>query len=103
MKKVFSHGHLVKYRQGPPVDASGALAGGQSFAGPREFKALLLRETPFIARNLAAKLVTFGTGNHTEPGDVLELDRLVAEAGKNDLGLRSLVVAVVQSELFKNK
>ena len=73
------------------------------FAGPREFKALLLRETPFIARNLAAKLVTFGTGHHTEPGDVLELDRVVAEAGKNDLGLRSLVVAVVQSELFRNK
>ena len=103
LKTVFSHGHRVKYRKGPAVDASGTLTGGQKFAGPREFKALLLREAPFIARNLAGKLVTFGTGHHTEPGDVLELDRIVAEAGKKDLGLRTLLIHVVQSELFTSK
>ena len=104
LKNVFnSHGHRVKYRQGPPVDASGVLAGGQTFDGPREFKRLLRKEAPFVARNLAAKLVTFATGHHTEPGDVLALDRVVAEAAKRDLGLRTLILAAIGSEIFRNK
>lgn len=103
LKTVFAHGHRVKYRQGPPVDASGVLPGGQPFSGPREFKALLARETPFIARNLAAKLAAFATGQHADPGDLLELDRVVAEAARNDFGFRSLVISVIGSDIFRTK
>jgi hypothetical protein len=56
-----------------------------------------------VARCLAAKLVTYATGHATEPGDILALDGIVAEAEKHRYGLRSLLHAVVQSELFRIK
>jgi hypothetical protein len=56
-----------------------------------------------VARCLAAKLVTYSTGNRTEPGDMLALDSIVDRAEKRNYGLRTLLLEVVQSELFRNK
>ncbi|WP_146512698.1 DUF1592 domain-containing protein [Thalassoglobus neptunius] len=90
----------LPYLPAEPVDASGKLLNGEIFSGIRDFKAILLREPKIISRNLAAKLLTFATGRRSEPGDLLELDRLVAEIEKNDYGLRSLIHELVQSHLF---
>jgi hypothetical protein len=76
---------------------------GETFDGPREFKQLLLKQPQVVARCVAGKLVTFATGQATEPGDLLALDAVVADAAAHDYGLRSLVHAVVQSELFRSK
>jgi mono/diheme cytochrome c family protein len=96
-------GHWVKYLKGPSVDPSGVMPGDHAFAGPREFKKLLLKDADPIARNVAAKLVTFATGHHAEPGDVLALDGVVERAKAKQYGLRTLLLEVVQSELFTNK
>jgi hypothetical protein len=86
-----------------PVDASGQLLNGRTFNGTEQFKQLMLEEPRVVARCLAAKLVTYATGHATEPGDILALDGIVAEAEKHRYGLRSLLHAVVQSELFRIK
>ncbi|MBA4016503.1 MAG: hypothetical protein C0483_04890 [Pirellula sp.] len=93
----------MTYLPGRPVDSTGSLLNGERFAGPQEFKKLLLAEPHAVTRCLASKLVTFATGRATEPGDLLALDAVVEDAASHKYGLRSLVHAVVQSDLFRNK
>lgn len=93
----------MTFLPGVKVDASGRLPDGQVFSGGREFKRITLQQPEVVARCLATKLVTFATGQHSEPGDLLELDAIVATAKSHGYGLRSLVHAVVQSELFRYK
>lgn len=88
---------------GQPVDASGQLLNGKPFNGPQQFKKLLLQEPRLIARSLAAKLVTYSTGHATEPGDVLALEAIVSQSEPQRYGLRSLLHAVIQSELFRTR
>jgi hypothetical protein len=103
VKKLAPDGNRLKYRIGADVDASGKLPDGTAFAGPKEFKKLALRQSDAVARCLAAKLVTFSTGHHTEPGDILALDAIVATARKQNYGLRTLLHGVIQSDLFTRK
>jgi hypothetical protein len=103
LKVTQPDGGKVKYRKGPVVDASGIRPDGAAFSGPAEFKKLILAEGDIVARSLASKLVTHATGHATEPGDILALDAMVAEAKKKNLGLRTLLHQVVQSELFLKK
>ena len=103
VKSVDAEGGRVKYRIGADVDASGNLPDGSAFAGPKEFKKLMLRQSDAVARCLAAKLISYSTGRRSEPGDILALDAIVAASKKRNFGLRTLLHAVVQSELFVNK
>jgi hypothetical protein len=103
VKVLNVEGGKVKYRIGAAVDASGSLLDDSRFGGPKEFKKLTLRQSDAVARCIAAKLVTFSTGHHTESGDILALDAIVASAKKNHYGLRTLLHGVIQSELFTSK
>lgn len=95
--------HHVKYKQGVDVDPSGETANGQKFKGPKEFKKIVLQQPDIVVRNLAAKLLTYSTGQRTEPGDLQALDALTARVKQKNYGLRTLVHEVVQSELFSKK
>lgn len=86
-----------------PVDASGELLNGSAFDDPEQFKQLMLGEPRVVARCLASKLITYATGKSTEPGDILAFDAMVDEAEEHRYGLRSLLHAVIQSELFRIK
>jgi PAS domain-containing protein len=103
VKAKTTEGGNVKYRLGSAVDPSGRLPDGSAFAGPAEFKKLALRQGDVVTRCLASKLVTYSTGRVTEPGDLLALDSMVAESKRHGYGLRTLLHAVIQSELFVNK
>lgn len=93
----------VTFLPSQPVDASGAMLTGETFDGPQQFKKLLLNEPHIITRCLAGKLVTFATGRAVDAGDLLALDAIAADAAAHRHGLRSLVHAVIQSELFRHK
>ncbi len=96
-------GSPLKYRLGAEVDASGKLPDGNSFVGPWGFKKLTLLQADTVARCLAAKLVAYSTGQQTEPGDLLALDRIVEKLKKNNYNLNTLLNLVIQSELFTQK
>ena len=96
-------GRKMPYRHGPQVDPSDVLPDGRSFRNIDEFKKLLLEQTDQIARNLAAKLVTYATGGAPEQHDADGIAALVAATAENGYGFRSLVHEVVQSELFREK
>ena len=93
----------VKYKQGSDVDPSGKTASGKTFSGPKDYKKLILEQSDFVTRNLAAKMLTYSTGQKTEPGDILALDGIVEKVKSQKFGLRALVHEVVQSELFLQK
>ncbi len=93
----------VTFLPGKPVDATGSILTGGKFEGPQQFKKLLLQKPHIITRCLAGKLVTFATGKAVEAGDLLALDAIAADAAAHDHGLRSVMHAVIQSDLFRSK
>ncbi|OYW27054.1 MAG: hypothetical protein B7Z47_07015, partial [Chthoniobacter sp. 12-60-6] len=92
-----------QYGLGQPVDAGDSLPDGRPFANIDEFKKLLLTDPEQIARCLTEKLVTYATGQPVRFSDREAVDQILAETRASDYGLRSLVHAVVASELFQRK
>jgi hypothetical protein len=92
-----------QYGEGSRVEAGDVLPDGRRFADLAGFKALLLSDPTQVARCVAEKLVTYATGQPVGVGDRAEIDRILDETRASDHGLRSLVHAVVASDLFRNK
>jgi hypothetical protein len=97
------NGQRVRYRLGLPVDATGALLGGRSFDGFQQFRNLIAADPDTLTRSLATKLLTFATGREMGFSDRSEIDRIVAESGKANHGVRDLIRHVVASEIFRSK
>ena len=91
------------YREGLAVDASGQMEDGREFSGVRELKWHLLGEEEQVARNLIENLVVYGTGGEIEFADRDEVERMVEELGRGGFGVRSMIHAVVQSRIFREK
>jgi hypothetical protein len=67
------------------------------------FQKLLLADQDRIARSLIEKLLTFASGRPMSFSDRSEIDKLVTRSKAKGHGLRDLIHAVVQSEIFKIK
>ncbi len=96
-------GRRVRYRLGPPVDASGELSTGTKFSGMDEFQKILWADQDRVARCVTEKLLTFATGRAMTFADRGEIGQLVAQSKARGHGLRDLILAVVQSEIFRSK
>jgi len=94
---------IREYRLGPPVDASGVTADGKPFAGIRDFKRLLLMHEDQIARHFLNQLITYATGAEVQFADRAERDQILENSRAKDYGVRELIHALVQSEIFRNK
>jgi mono/diheme cytochrome c family protein len=92
-----------QYGEGRQIEAGDQLPDGRQFADLSEFKQLLLAHPERIARCLTEKLVTYATGHPVGFSDHQAVSQILAEAKKSDYGLRSLIHAVVASELFQKK
>ena len=92
-----------QYGLGRPVEAGDRLADGRKFDDITEFKKLLLTNPDQIARCLTEKLVTYATGHPVGFSDHHSINRIVEDARKSDYGLRTLIHAVVVSDLFLKK
>jgi hypothetical protein len=96
-------GRNVRWRIGPAVDSSGQTADGQKFADLAEYKKILLADPQPIARALAVKLTTYGTGRGLEFCDRPEIDRITTAVAAKNYGFRDLIHEVIQSKLFLYK
>ena len=92
-----------QYGHGPPIEAGDTLPDGRAFSDIDELKQMLLTDPEQIARCLTEKLVTYSTGQPVGFSDQEDVDQILAEAKASDYGLRSLVHAVVASDLFQKK
>ncbi len=96
-------GRRVNYRLGPPVDASGELVGRGSFTDMQGFQKLLLQDKERVVRCVVEKLLTFACGREMGFSDRAEIQRIVTALRSSGHGMRDLVHAVIQSDIFRNR
>jgi hypothetical protein len=100
---VVVDGRRMSYHKGKNVDPADELPDGRKFANIDELKQLLLADKEQVARSLAGKLVTYATGAAPRAADKPQIEAIVGQIREKNYGLRSLVHAVVQSDLFQQK
>jgi len=87
----------------PPIDASGKLPNGKSFANFEEFKTLLLEQKDRFRRALAEKLFLYALGRPTSPADRGTIDQVVTTMAERGDTLRSAIKALAITEVFRVK
>lgn len=90
-------------KKGLPIDPSSVLPDGRKFANLTEFQELVAAKPEVLARNLAEKLIAYGTGAPVSFADRDELEQIVQKAGEEDYGFQSVIEAVITSPLFLQK
>ena len=86
-----------------PVEAHGETASGQAFQDIEEYKRILLKDPEQIVRNLAGKLLVYGTGADLTFADRREIEKIVATTKSKGYGFRTLLNEVIQSQIFRTK
>ena len=103
------NGNAFVYYEALPVDCAGSLPDGRGFTDIRDFKRLLRTDETAVARNLARQLTVYATGAPIRFGDRAQIEQIVqqSKAGKagsaGNYGVRRMIHAIVQSDLFRNK
>lgn len=92
-----------QWREGLPVDCSGATPDGKSFADIRELRTILAADPQQLARGVTRHLITYATGARPTALDDDAVEAIVLRSKADDFGLRSLIHALVQSPLFQSK
>jgi hypothetical protein len=100
---VIVNGQRARYLKGPAVDAADVLVDGRRFQNIDEFKQLLLQDKDQLARALASKLLSYGTGAAPTAAEQTEIERIVEKVRDKNYGFRTLVHEVVQSPVFQRK
>ncbi len=100
---IGKNGHKFTFRYAQPVDCSGELADGREFSGIRELKQLLTSDERQLARNLVHRLIVYATGAPVSFSDRAEVETILDRGQESGYGVRSLIHAVVQSEIFRVK
>jgi hypothetical protein len=96
-------GHFFDFHYALPVDASGTLPDGRAFTDVRELKGDILADERQVARNLATQLIVYSTGAPVRFGDRPQLEAILDKTKSSQYGVRSMVDAIVQSEIFRSK
>ena len=90
-------------RQRDLIDASAHFPDGTRYRDITDFKTQLMRHRNLVLRNLAKKLLEYGTGRIMEVTDRGTIDKVSESVSAKGSGLRDLVHAVVQSGAFRAK
>lgn len=86
------------------VDPSGKLPSGETFKDFSELKQVLVQHrTDVFARNLIEKLLAYTTGRHMERIDQYEIDAILERVKAADYGLKTMVIEVLTSKIFRSR
>ncbi len=86
-----------------PIDTAGELPSGDKFSDVAGLKGILVKRQALFARMLTDRLLTYACGRRIGALDEPTVARIVAEMPRHKHGLRSLLEAVVTSELFLSR
>ena len=87
----------------PPVDATGVLPDGRSFANASEFKKLLAEDERRLAEAFLEQVATYALRRVMTVDDTEQLNAIAASAAESDDGVKSLIRAFVLSDLFRKR
>ncbi|MDP1560793.1 MAG: DUF1592 domain-containing protein [Pirellulaceae bacterium] len=96
-------GRRVRVWNGPAIESADTLPDGRSFRDIDEYKQLLLTDKDQLVRNLAEKLLAYGTGAAPSHADQSQIEAIVLQLRDKNYGFKSLIHEVVQSDLFRSK
>jgi hypothetical protein len=88
----------------PKIDTTGEFASGetyQDFAGFRDI--LHAKREEMFTRHLIRSLLAYSTGRLMEPADEFAIDRIQEKVKQQGLGLRSLVIECLTSDVFRSR
>ncbi|MEZ6131078.1 MAG: DUF1592 domain-containing protein [Planctomycetaceae bacterium] len=97
------NGQPFAFHLAAPVDPSGELPDGRTFADVRGLKQALLQDERQIARNIAKQLTIYATGAGIRFADRPAIEQLLDQCSDSQYGIRDIIVAIVQSDLFRHK
>ncbi len=88
----------------PKVDSSGEFPSGETYEDFAGFKKVIseTREDLFT-RHLIRQVLAYTTGRHMELADDFEVDEIQAAVKKDKLGLHTLMVECLASEIFRSR
>ena len=84
-----------------PVDATGTLPNGKSFATPAEFRRLLLANLPEFEHCLTQKMLTYALGRGLGPQDRVTVSEIDHKVIQSDYRFQALIREVVRSMPFQ--
>jgi hypothetical protein len=91
------------WENGLPVDSAGTTPEGKTFTGIAELRQMLSRSHSQLAQGVVRHLITYSTGEPATIVDDSAIHRIVQSTASDNYGLRSLLHAVIQSEMFRSK
>jgi hypothetical protein len=86
---------------GEPIDTLGTLATGETFTGPAELKAILLKKKDDFARTLTQKLLAYALGRGLEFYDEAPVKNITDQLAKSDYKSATLIVEIAKSYPFR--
>lgn len=75
----------------------------KTFKGIREFKKILANQNSLVTKNLLTQLVVYSTGAEVQFVDRENIAEMTQDNLKKSGGVRDLIHAMIQSDLFLNK
>ena len=93
-----------KAKDAPKIDTTGEFPSGETYADFTGFKHVI-RDTraDLFSRHLLRQLLTYTTGRTMELADDLPLDQLHDKVKKQGLGLHTIMVECLMSEVFRSR
>jgi hypothetical protein len=91
----------IGFRLGPAVDPSGVLPDGRPFDGVRSYRDLLAADERRLLANLAQQFAVYSTGRAVGFSDRAAIDAVVDATLAQGGGVRTLIVELVASGLFR--
>jgi len=88
---------------GKQVDGSGELPSGERFSDERGLKQVLMDRKDRFTYTLTEKLLVYGTGREMTFRDHGVIEGIVSDIAESGYGLRDLVVAIADSDIFKKR
>jgi hypothetical protein len=88
----------------PKIDASGEFTSGETYQDFAGFKKVICetREELFV-RHLIGEVLSYGTGRLMEPADSFVIEDIHEKVKKENLGLQTLLVECLTSEVFRSR
>lgn len=96
-------GRIRDQADGKPVDPSGELPTGESFAGALELVQILKKRGEDFCRCLSEKMMTYALGRGLDYYDRCAIDQVYDRMQKNELRFSAMVEGIVLSQPFRQR
>lgn len=90
-------------KKGPVIDASFVMPDGKAFDDIVEFQQIVGDNRAQLARNVAAQMITYGTGAPIGFSDREAVDAIMSKTRRDGFGFRTILHEFVQSPMFREK